>query len=159
MLNFKLSKNLATTVLAVCIISLSFGCEKAQEQSNPDTTINNPNKKVDFKVNVASGSQEGKTLNGWYTYTSDTFELTEINIKGFDNKDISKYCNKLKVDTEKGLGLHGTCNTPTTTYIFGNDSSGRGHVIYPFDYSVKAEKTGDGGGIVEYKEDIKSLKS
>lgn len=149
MLNLKLLKNLATTALTVSVITLSLGCEKAREQNNPNTTTN-PTKRVEFNVDVASGFHQGKTLSGFYTYTPESFELTEINLKGFDNKDISKYCNKIKVEKEDGLGLHGTCNTPTATYIFGNDSSGRGHVIYPFDYSIKAQNSGDGGGVVEY---------
>lgn len=149
MLNLKLLKGLATTALTLSVITLSVGCEKAKEDNIADAT-SDAAKKVDFKVNVASGFHEGKTLTGSYAYTPD-FELAAINLKGFDNKDISEYCNKLKVEKEDGLGLHGTCNTPTATYIFGNDSSGRGEVIYPFDYSVKAQEGGDGGGTVEYK--------
>lgn len=144
MLNLKLLKGLATTALTISVITLSVGCEKATEDNIADATT-----KVDFKVNVASGVHEGKTLTGSYAYTPD-FELAAINLKGFDNKDISKYCNNLKVEKEDALGLHGTCNTPTATYIFGNDSSGRGHVVNPFDYSVKAQQGGDGGGTVEY---------
>lgn len=144
MLNLKLLKGLATTALTISVITLSVGCEKATEDNIADAT-----KKVDFKVNVASGIHKGKILTGSYAYTPD-FELAAINLKGFDNKDISQSCNKLKVEKEDGFGLHGTCNTPTATYIFGNDSSGRGHVVNPFDYSVKAQQGGDGGGTVEY---------
>ncbi|MEM6754519.1 MAG: hypothetical protein AAF630_16295 [Cyanobacteria bacterium P01_C01_bin.38] len=148
MFNLKLLKGLATTALTISVITLSFGCEKAAEDNIADAT-SDATKKVDFKVNIASGLHEGKTLTGSYAYTPD-FELTDINLKGFDDKDISEYCNKLKVEKEDGLGLHGTCNTPNATYIFGDDSSGRGHVVNPFDYSIKDREGGDGGGIVEY---------
>ena len=149
MFNPKLFTNFAKVALTVSVIGLSFGCENATEDSITDAT-SGATKNVNFKVNVASGFHEGKTLTGSYTYTPATFELTAINLKGFDNKDISEYCNQLKVEKEDGLGLHGTCNTPTATYIFGNDSSGKGEVVYPFDYSVKAQEGRDGSGTVEY---------
>ncbi|MBV6628101.1 MAG: hypothetical protein KI793_35150 [Rivularia sp. (in: Bacteria)] len=149
MLNSKMVKNFVKVALAVSVIGLSFGCEKSPEQNNPQTTSNS-SKKVEFNVNVTSGNQKGKTLNGFYVYAPETFELAEFNFQGFDNKNISEPCKNLKVDKENGLGLHGTCKTGETIYTFGDDAPGRGHIVYPFGYSVEAEKESDGVGVIEY---------
>lgn len=148
MFNTKLFKNFAKVALTVSVIGLSFGCEQSQKQSNPDTTTN-PTKKVEFQVNVTSGNQKGQTLNGFYTYTPETFQLVELNLKGFKNKDISQNCKNLTVDKES-LGLNGTCNADKATYTFGNNAPGRGHVVYPFGYSVEAKDGNDSFGVVDY---------
>ncbi|MEL6461206.1 MAG: hypothetical protein AAFY21_21175 [Cyanobacteria bacterium J06641_2] len=150
MFNYKLFKfkNLAKVALTLSIIGLSFGCEKSSKQNNPDTTTN-LTKKVEFQVNVTDGVRKGETLNGSYTYIPETFELVELNLKGFKNQDISQNCKNLTVNKDS-LGLNGTCNADKTIYTFGDDAPGRGHIVHPFGYAVEAQNGSDGVGVVEY---------